>query len=212
MLRLTVHPKNPQARHLDRAAALIRTGALVIYPTDTTYGLGCDIFAKRSVERIYQLKGISPKQPLSFVCADLAQIAQYAEVHNAAYRILRNHTPGKYTFVLPATRAAPRQLQSQARRVGVRIADDPVCLALTRQLGHPIISTTVTQGGQGPHSVLAPVNDPELIAAQFAHSVDVLLDAGVLLGHPSSVVDLTQSTPRILREGSGDVQLLQAPQ
>ena len=209
MLRLHVHPQNPQARHLDRAAALMQDGGLAIYPTDTTYGLGCDIFAKRSIERLYQLKGISPKQPLSFLCSDLAEVAHYAVIHNAAYRILRRLTPGKYTFVLPATRAAPRLLQSNAHCVGVRIADDPVCLALTQRLGKPIISTTVTQGGQDQQPAPTPINEPDDMAAHFAHSVAVLLDVGTLLGTPSSVIDLTQKSPRILREGSGDVTMLQ---
>jgi tRNA threonylcarbamoyl adenosine modification protein (Sua5/YciO/YrdC/YwlC family) len=205
MHRLAVHPVNPQARHIAKAAAALRAGALVIYPTDTIYGLGCDMFAKRAVERIYALKSKPKEEPLSFLCADLSELARYAVVNNHAYRLLRRHLPGKYTFILPATREVPRALQSKNGTVGLRIPENPTCIALLREMGHPLTSTTVTRA---PVDKNAYLNDPEEIERVFGNSVEVLLDGGLLTGGPSTVVDLTADEPRIVRAGSGDTSWL----
>jgi tRNA threonylcarbamoyl adenosine modification protein (Sua5/YciO/YrdC/YwlC family) len=204
MLRLHIHPVNPQPRQIARAAEALRSGGLVIYPTDTTYGLGCDFFSKRAIARIYQLKNLDAKHPLSFLCADLSEVARYGVVDNANYRILRHHTPGQYTFILPATRETPKIVAGNARTVGVRIPKSPVALALIRELGHPIISTTVTRHPNPG----APLNDPDEIERCFGRSVEALCDSGPLSGTPSSVVDLTQSPPQVLREGGGDLSWL----
>jgi tRNA threonylcarbamoyl adenosine modification protein (Sua5/YciO/YrdC/YwlC family) len=205
MQRLAIHPDNPQARHVKRAVEGLRAGNLVVYPTDTTYGLGCDIYAKRTIDRIYQLKGMDPKHPLSFVCADLSEVARYAVLDNRNFQILRRTLPGKYTFVLPATREVPKLMQSNRRTVGIRIPHSAVCAALIRELGHPLVSTTVSREGSeaAEHS-----HDPDKIAADFAHAVDIFLDAGPLYGEPSSVVDLTGPQPEVLRRGSGDLSWL----
>ena len=208
MLRLHVKIEYPQPRHLRRAAELLRAGGLAVYPTDTTYGLGCDIYNKRSIERIYKLKEMDRKHPLSFLCSDLSQVARYATVEDRNYRILRHHTPGPYTFVLPATREVPKIVQSNARTVGIRIPESAVCHELIRELGHPIISTTVSRGG-GEDS-LDHMNDPDDIASVFGRSIEVLLDGGPLYGEPSSVIDLTGEKPAILRKGSGDLSWLEA--
>lgn len=206
MLRLHVNLEHPQPRHIARAAEALRGGGLVIYPTDTTYGLGCDLFAKRSIDRIYQLRGLEASHKLSFLCSDLSEVARYGIVEDRNYRILRHHMPGKYTFVLKATREVPKIVQSNARTVGIRIPENPVCLALIRELGHPIISTTVARVGQtGPDYL----NDPDDIVPSFGRSVEVLLDAGLLVGEPSSVIDLTGEQPTILRRGSGDLSWLE---
>lgn len=205
MLRLHIHPQDPQPRHIARAVEILRSGGLVIYPTDTTYGLGCDFFAKRAIERIYRLKGLSQEHPLSFLCADLSEVARYAVVENHHYRILRKHTPGKFTFVLPATRETPKIVAGNAHTVGVRIPANAIATALIRELGHPLISTTVTRPTNGNE----PFHHPDEIAQVFDRSVDVLCDSGPLPGEVSSVIDLTQEPPVILRRGSGDLSWLE---
>ena len=204
MLRLHVNIEHPQPRHIGRAAEVLRGGGLAVYPTDTTYGLGCDLYSKRSIDRIYQLKGLDSSHRLSFLCADLSEVARYAVVENRIYRILRHHMPGKYTFILRASREVPKVVQSNARTVGIRIPESPVCIALIRELGHPIISTTV---GRSPETGF--VNDPDEIAQTFGRSVEVLLDGGPLYGEPSSVIDLTGEQPIIIRRGSGDLSWLE---
>ncbi|MEK7704281.1 MAG: L-threonylcarbamoyladenylate synthase, partial [Myxococcota bacterium] len=170
-----------------------------------TYGLGCDIYARRTIDRIYQLKGMNEKQRLSFLCSDLSEVARYAVLENRNYRILRHHVPGRYTFILPATREVPKILQSNAHTVGIRIPESPVAQALVRELGHPIISTTVgrTVDGDGAYT-----NDPDEVVRMFGRSIDVLLDGGPLYGEPSSVIDLTGDAPTIVRQGSGDLTWL----
>lgn len=207
MHRYDVHPTTPQARHIVKAAAALRAGALVIYPTDTTYGLGCDMFAKRAVERIYALKNKPRDEPLSFLCADLSELARYAVVSNANYRLLRHHLPGKYTFILPATREVPRALQSKKGTVGLRIPENPTCIALLREMGHPLTSTTVTRAPEDKDTYL---NDPKDIQKMFGNSVEVFLDGGPLVGGPSTIVDLTGDGPKIVRAGSGDTSWLPA--
>ncbi len=205
MLRLHLNLEHPQPRHIERVAGLLRGGGLAIYPTDTTYGLGCDLYAKRSIDRIYQLKGLDKKHRLSFLCDDLSLVSRYAVLEDRAYRILRHHVPGPYTFLLPATREVPKIIQSKTRTVGIRIPVSPVCSALIRELGHPIISTTVSRqiDGEANH-----MNDPDDIAKSFGRSVEALMDGGPLHGEPSSVIDLTGDEPVIIRRGSGDLSWL----
>jgi tRNA threonylcarbamoyl adenosine modification protein (Sua5/YciO/YrdC/YwlC family) len=205
MLRLHVKIAHPQPRHIGRTEGILRGGGLAVFPTDTTYGLGCDIYAKRSIDRIYLLKGLDKKHRLSFLCSDLSQVARYAVIEDRNYRILRHHVPGPYTFVLPATREVPRILQSNRRTVGIRIPESAVCIALVQALDHPIISTTV---GRVVDGELSYTNDPDRVVRMFGKSIDVLLDGGPLYGEPSSVIDLTGDTPVILRKGQGDLSWL----
>jgi tRNA threonylcarbamoyl adenosine modification protein (Sua5/YciO/YrdC/YwlC family) len=205
MLRLHVKVEHPQPRHVARACEILRAGGLAVYPTDTTYGLGCDLYSKRSIDRIYQLKGLDKKRRLSFLCSDLSQVAHYAVVEDRTYRILRHHVPGQYTFILPATREVPRIIQSNTQTVGVRVPASPVCLALLQELGHPIITTTVARSVDGE---AAYSNDPDEIAGMFGHSIDILLDGGPIYGEPSSIIDLTGEEPVIVRRGSGDLSWL----
>ena len=205
MLRLHVKIDTPQPRHIQRAALVLKGGGLAVYPTDTTYGLGCDIYAKRSIDRIYALKGLGRDHRLSFLCADLSEVARYAVVEDRNYRILRHHVPGTYTFILPATREVPKIIQSRTRTVGIRIPTCATCIDLIRALGHPIISTTVSRVVDGENTY---TNDPDEVAQLFARSVDVLLDAGPLYGEPSSIIDLSGPEPVILRRGSGDLSWL----
>jgi tRNA threonylcarbamoyl adenosine modification protein (Sua5/YciO/YrdC/YwlC family) len=211
MLRLCVHPINPSVRDIRRAAQALRGGGLVVFPTDTTYALGCDLFAKRAIAQIYQLKGLPEAHPLGILCPNLAEVARYAVVENPAYRILRQHLPGRYTFILPATQVVPKLLTAKKRTLGVRIPENAVAMALLQELGHPIVSTTVPRLAQTLESEdaaaqeLPPSGDPERIAQVLPRSIDVFLDVGALYGAPSSVVDLTTEPPTILRRGSGDL-------
>ena len=204
MLRLQVKAEYPNPRLISQVVQVLKSGGIVVYPTDTTYGLGCDIYSKKSIDRIYQLKGLDKKHRLSFICDDLSQIANFAVVEDRNYRILRHHTPGPYTFVLPATREVPKLLQSNRRTIGLRIPNSLVTRALVTELGHPIISTTVTRS-HDPE----PMNDPDEIAKVFGRSVDAMLDAGPLYGDPSSVVELIEDEPVILRRGAGDLSWLE---
>jgi tRNA threonylcarbamoyl adenosine modification protein (Sua5/YciO/YrdC/YwlC family) len=205
MLRLQINLEHPQPRHISRAVEMLRQGNIAIYPTDTTYGIGCDLYSKRSIDRIYLLKGLDKKHRLSFICGDLSDVARYAIVENKNYRLLKHHVPGEYTFILPATREVPKMVQSNVHTVGIRIPKSPVCQALIAELGHPIISTTVGRQADGEQ---AYTNDPDEIMKMFGRSADLFLDGGPLYGEPSSVIDLTGPEPVILRKGSGDLSWL----
>lgn len=208
MLRLPVNLEHPQPRHIGRAVEILRAGGLAIYPTDTTYGLGCDIYHKRSIERILQIKGLDPKHHLSFICSDLSDMARYAQVDNTMFSILRQHTPGPYTFILPATKEVPRIVISRGKTVGIRVPASPVLLALVEAVGHPLITTTV---GKTERVVATPrpvYYEPDDIVADFGQQVDVFLDGGRILGEPSTLIDLTTTPPSLLRKGAGAVDWL----
>ena len=202
MQRLRIDPEHPKMRHIQRAVEVLRSGGVIIYPTDTIYGLGCDIFNRDAVKRVYHIKGKNYKSPLSFICPDLKEISRYAYVSNMAYRIMRKALPGPYTFVLPATNLVPKLLLSNRKTVGIRVPDHPICLELLKQFGGPIVSTSVV----GENGEL--LNDPDEIERQYKHRVDLMLDAGILGLTPSTVVDLTSEKPVILREGKGDPTLI----
>jgi tRNA threonylcarbamoyl adenosine modification protein (Sua5/YciO/YrdC/YwlC family) len=179
--------------------AALSGGGLVAFPTDTYYGLGCDLFDKRAIERIYLLKQLPRTQELSFICQDLAEIARYAIVDNAAYRVLRRKVPGPFTFILPATRLVPDLVLRRQKTVGIRIPDSPVALELVRRLGHPIISTSAaTPEGE----VLIDARD---IKEKLGHGLDLILDGGYRANEPSSVIDLSGPEPVVVRVGKGDV-------
>jgi len=186
-------------RLLGRAAEVLRAGGVIVYPTDTIYGLGCDITSKKAIERVRRIKGRDAKNPMSFVCADLTHVSQYAQVSNYAYRVLRYCLPGPYTFVLPATREAPRLLQGRQQTVGLRIPDHPVPLELVRLLGNPILSTSANRSGQ------EVLTRPEDLERDLGGEVDLILECGELPVLASSVISLVGDRPQILREGQGDL-------
>ncbi|MDY0058186.1 MAG: L-threonylcarbamoyladenylate synthase [Myxococcota bacterium] len=189
----------PPKRAILRAAEILRDGGIIAYPTDTAYGLGCDLLNHRAVDRLYSIKKRNRRKPFSFVCADLNDIARYAQVDSVAFRLLKRLLPGPYTFVLHATQVVPRHIMPQRRTVGLRIPDHPVPQLLVRELGNPIISTTACRDGE------APLNDPEEIELAFRGCVDAVLDGGILPPERiSSVISLLDSQPEVLREGIGD--------
>ncbi|GAB4266942.1 MAG: L-threonylcarbamoyladenylate synthase [Deferrisomatales bacterium] len=195
---LSVHPQTPQKRHLSRAVSVLRDDGVIVYPTDTVYGLGCDITSRRAVERIVRIKGRDPKKPMSFVCSDLSDISRYARISNFAYRILKRFLPGPYTFVLEGSREVPKVLLTRQKTVGIRIPDHPVALALVTELGRPILSTSANPSGS------EPINDPAEIERVLGKQIDLILDCGALPRVPSTVISLIDDTVEILREGAGD--------
>lgn len=178
---------------------ILQRGGVVVYPTGTVYGLGCDIHQKRAVERIYQIRQLKKDHPLSFVCPDLSQIAHYAHVDDFAYRIMKRLIPGPYTFVLRATREVPKILVRKQKTVGIRVPGHPVAHALLEELGHPIVSTSATFGNE-------VLNDPDDLYARFPH-VDAFVDSGWGGIEPSTVIDLTGEEAVVLRQGAGPIEV-----
>jgi tRNA threonylcarbamoyl adenosine modification protein (Sua5/YciO/YrdC/YwlC family) len=199
-MRIEIHPTHPQARRVHQVVEVLRRGGVIVYPTGTVYGLGCDIHQKRAVERIYQIRRLKTDHPLSFMCSDLSKIARYAYVDDSAYRIMKRLVPGPYTFVLRATREVPRLLVRKQKTVGIRVPNDTVAQALLQELGSPIVSTSAMIDGQ-------VLNDPDELDARFPQ-VDVFVDAGWGGIEPSTIVDLTGSEPVVLREGAGPVDAI----
>jgi tRNA threonylcarbamoyl adenosine modification protein (Sua5/YciO/YrdC/YwlC family) len=202
-LILKTHPINPPVRHIQRALEALENGELIAYATDTVYGLGCDVHSKQAMERALNLKGYSKYHALSFLCADLSDISQWARVDTKAYKILKRCLPGPYTFILPATRVVPKLLLTKQKTIGIRVPNHPVCHALLAEFGRPILSTSVTNRDGDL------LTDPEEIAAEWAQEIALILDSGPLPGETSTVVDLTDSeNPAVLREGKGDPNLV----
>jgi len=196
---LHVDPEHLKGRHVRRTVEVLREGGLVVYPTDTVYGLGCDVTNKSALERLRRVKGRNSRKPMSFVCSDLTHISQYAWVTNFAYRILKRTLPGAYTFVLPAAKDTPRMLQSKQKTVGIRIPDHTVPLALVEQLGNPIISTSANRSEQDV------LTDPVALEEELGAEVDLIVECGQLPVQPSSVISLLDDAVEILREGAGDL-------
>ncbi|ACG73395.1 Sua5/YciO/YrdC/YwlC family protein [Anaeromyxobacter sp. K] len=199
-----IDPLHPQPRVVERAVSALSSGGVIAYPTDTFYGIGCDLFDKRAIERIYQLKQLPRTHELAFICQDLAEISRYAIVDNAAYRVLRRKVPGPFTFILPATRLVPELVLRRQKTVGIRIPDSPIALELVRRLGHPLISTSAAKP-EG--EILIDAHD---IKDELGHGLDLILDGGFRPAEPSSVIDLSGPEPVVVRAGKGDVSDLLA--
>jgi len=193
-----IDPVHPQPRHVQRAVSLLEGGGLVAYPTDTYYAIGCDLFQKKAMERLASLKGRDGRKPFAFLCADLGEVAKYAIVSNENYRLMRRLLPGPYTFVLEATRLTPRTALTRQRQVGVRVPKAPVAIALVRGLARPLATTSAALPSHGE-----PLTDARDIQEHLGHSIDLILDGGVTLNQPSTVLDLTGPVPAVLREGKG---------
>lgn len=196
-----LHPITPQQRFINKAVDVLRSGGVIIYPTDTVYGIGCDIFNHEALERIYTIKQDSGTKLFSFICPDLKDISKYAKVSDYAYKAMKKLLPGPYTFVLPAAREVPKKLWTKRKTVGIRIPDNKVALMLAKELGNPIISTSVTnRKGE-------ILYDPEEIRLIFNNQIDLMLSVGALEGKPSSIIDLSDEEPEIIREGAGDISM-----
>ena len=197
---LAIDPEHPQPRLVERAVAALEGGGVIAYPTDTYYAVGCDLFSKKAIERIYQLKGRDRRKPLSFLCPDLSEVAQYAHVSNFAYRTMKHLTPGPYTFILEATRVVPEMMMTKQKQVGIRVPDSDLARALARGLGHPLVTTSATDA-EGE-----PLVDARDIKDRLGKSLDLILDGGVQLNEPSTVISLMEDQLVVLREGKGKLE------
>ena len=200
---LKINPTNPQERLIKKAVDILRQGGVIAYPTDTIYGIGCDIMNKRAIERIYLLKQRDRSNPFSFVCSNLKNISDYAKVSNYAYKTMKRLLPGPYTFVLEGSRLVPKIMLTKRKTAGIRVPDHPICLALVEALGNPIISTSAAL----PDGSV--FYDASLIHDHFGNRLDLVIDAGPVEGKASSVISLIDDTPVVIREGAGDVDLFQ---
>lgn len=202
----TVHPTHPQHRLIARAAQIVRDGGVIAYPTDSCYAFGCHIGDKSAMERVRKLRAMDERRHLTLMCRDLSEIGLYARVDNAQYRLLRQFTPGSYTFILEATREVPRRLLHPKRKtIGIRVPDHPVALALLEELAEPLLSSTAQLAGEPD-----PLNDGGEIRARLEHQLELVLDAGPCGIVPSTVVDLTSGAPVVTRVGRGDPSALGA--
>ncbi len=197
-----INPDNPQRRLIRLVVESLEDGAVIAYPTDTIYGLGCDIYHKGALERLYKIKGKDPNKPMSFLCSGIKEISEYARVGNQNFRIINNLVPGPYTFILEPSRTVPKLLLNKRRHVGVRVPDNNICRALTEELGRPIITTSV----RNPENEL--FNDAEEIADRLKGQVDIVIDGGRIVPHHSTILDLTGIEPLLIREGKGDSSFL----
>jgi len=196
---LQVHPRDPQPRQIIKAVECLQRGGIIIYPTDTIYGLGCDILQQRAIEKICRLKHVDPKKAqLSFICADLSHLSIYAkQLSTATFRLLKECLPGPYTFILPASKMVPKILQSNKDTVGLRIPDNKIAMAIVNELGRPILSASL------PGELVEDYTDPELIYRNFEKLVDVVVDGGVGGMVPSTIIDCTGEEPVVTRQGLG---------
>jgi tRNA threonylcarbamoyl adenosine modification protein (Sua5/YciO/YrdC/YwlC family) len=197
---LEVNATHPEPRKLQRAVQILREGGVIAYPTDTVYALGCDITQRKAVERIYRMKRMREDHLLSFVCPDLSDIARYGIVQDYAYRIMRRVFPGPYTVLLAATREVPKMLRAKRKTVGIRIPDHPVALALSRELGQPVASTSASLDGE-------QIFDPREMEERFPE-LELVLDAEGGSGQPSTIIDLSGEAPELVREGAGPIDFL----
>jgi len=197
----SIYPDNPQSRLIKQAAEMLRDGAVIVYPTDSGYALGCQLDDKDAVTRIRQIRGLDDKHLMTLMCRDLSELSKYARVDNAQFRLLKNNTPGSYTFILDATKEVPRRLQHPKRStVGLRIPDHPIALALLEELGEPLLSSTLILPG-AEH----PLTDVDEIREHLERLVELVIEGGSVGMEPTTVIDLTEATPILLRRGKGPV-------
>ena len=189
----SINPDNPQQRLIDMVCETLDRGGLIAYPTDTFYGMGCDLYNKKGVQRIHQLKNRPLKKPFSIICDSLKEISQYAKVSDYAYKTMRRLLPGPYTFILEGTKLVPQIMLTKRKTVGIRVPDNKICLSIVKTLGRPIITTSAIH------------KDPYSIQDAYASSLDIIIDGGALYPGPSSVISLIGDYPEVIREGRGDI-------
>ena len=190
---ISINPQNPQQRLIRKVSEILDKGGLIAYPTDTFYGIGCDLYNKKGIQKIYKLKNRPLNQPFSIICDSLKEISKYAKVSDYAYKTMKRLLPGPYTFILDGTKLVPKIMLTRRNTVGIRVPDNNICIAIVRTLGRPIISTS------------ALLDDPVSIKEAYSSYLDIIIDGGALYPSPSSVVSLTGDVPKVIREGKGDV-------
>ena len=194
-----IHPQNPQERLIKQVVECLKSGGVIVYPTDTIYGLGCDIFQPKAIEKICQIKNIQPsKAMLSFICRDLSHLSDFTKpIDTPIYRTLKSHLPGPFTFILPASKQVPKLLQNKKSTIGLRIPENMICQRILEELGNPILSTSL------PGDNVEEYTDPEIIYENFENRVDMVIDGGIGGMTPSTVVDCTSGECIVIREGAG---------
>lgn len=195
---LKINPENPEISKLKKTIEILEQGGVIVYPTDTIYGLGCDIFQKKAIEKIYKLKKREKQKSLSIICQDIKQISEYAYISDQAFKLLKNYLPGPFTFILKAKSKMPSSFLAKNKTVGIRIPDNNICLELVKKLEHPIITTSLNISGQ------LPLTNPNQLDKETANKIDIIIDSGDLTNEASTVVDLTGPEPEILRQGQGE--------
>ncbi|MEN8258863.1 MAG: L-threonylcarbamoyladenylate synthase [Thermodesulfobacteriota bacterium] len=198
---LYINPENPQSRLIEKAVDVLKRGGIICYPTDTVYGMGCDMFNQKAVKRLHQIKGRPKKKPFSFMCCSLKKVSNYCSLSNAAYRVMKKNLPGAYTFVLPTLKIVPKIMITKQKTVGIRVPESPICQMLVELLGNPIVTTSAGIEGEE-----LPANAYE-VEQLFGNQVDEIIDGGDVFPMPSSVVSLVGSELEVLREGKGDTSI-----
>ncbi|ANE51356.1 L-threonylcarbamoyladenylate synthase [Flavisolibacter tropicus] len=204
-MRIHIHPDNPQPRLIRQVVDILKGGGVIVYPTDTIYGLGCDIFQQKAVERICRLKGVDPqKAQLSFVCHDLSDLSHYArQLETSVYRMLKQYLPGPYTFILDASKQVPKILKSKRDTVGIRVPDNNIAQSIVEELGNPILSASL------PGEFVEDYTDPEIIQDRFGKLVDLVIDGGIGGMVPSTIIDVTSGSPELVRLGAGEWEMVE---
>ncbi len=203
-LYIEMHPQNPNPRDLDRVVAVLQRGGVIIYPTDTVYGIGCDITHAKAVERVMRLKGLKPKDAhFSFICKDLSNIAEYAKVSNPTFKLMKKNLPGPFTFILPGLHKVPDYFLSKRKTVGIRIPNHRIPQEIVNRLGNPILTTSLKDDDE----LVEYTTDPQVIYENYKHLVDAVIDAGAGGNIPSTIVDCSDDEPVIIRQGLGELIL-----
>ncbi len=200
---LNIHPENPDEKRLRQVIETLRSGGVIIYPTDTVYSIGCDVNNPKAVARVAQIKGLKPETAnFSLICYDLSHIAEYARVDTPAYKLMKKHLPGPFTFILNGSSALPRIFKQKKKEVGIRVPDNKIARMLVQMLGNPLIATSVLDEDE----VLEYTTDPELIHEKYNHQVDLVINGGFGHNEASTIVDLTSGSPEIVRQGIGELE------
>ncbi|MEE8480549.1 MAG: L-threonylcarbamoyladenylate synthase [Desulfobacterales bacterium] len=200
---IEINSKNPQKRLIRMVVEILRGGGTIAYPTDTYYGIGCDILNKKAIQKVYQLKQRNKNKPFSFICSGLKNISHYAKVSNYAYKTMKRLLPGPYTFILEGSKLVPKIMLTKRKTAGIRVPNNSICLALVEELGNPIITTSATM----PNGTI--FYNPSLIHDFFQSRIDIVIDGGTVPGNPSSVISLINDMPEVIRKGMGDVNIFE---
>ncbi|MFC1598411.1 L-threonylcarbamoyladenylate synthase [Patescibacteria group bacterium] len=199
---LKINQQNPETKKINQVVEILNSGKIIVYPTDTIYGLGCDIFNKKAVTKIQQIKKREKNKPFSIICSDFKQIADYAIIPDYAFKIMKKVLPGPYTFIFKAKNRAPKTVLSKNKTIGIRMPDNNICLEIVKNLEHPIISTSLNISGENV------LTNPNQLSKEMRNKIDIIIDAGTLSPNPSTIIDFSQETAEVLRQGQGDISFL----